>query len=61
MSNVGSLPDTDGQNCSHPIYRERLRDDYRDALRYGGHAPHVLERAFELHLNLRDRGAMLAG
>lgn len=47
--------------CAHPSYRDVLRDYYRDALRYGGHTPHALERAFEMHINLRDRGSMLAG
>jgi len=48
-------------HCAHPSYRELLCDYYRDALRYAGHTPHALERAFEMHINLRDRGSMLAG
>jgi succinyl-CoA:acetate CoA-transferase len=46
--------------CAHPSYREVLRDYSRDAQRYAGHTPHALERAFEMHINLRDRGSMLA-
>ncbi|MCI3206632.1 MULTISPECIES: acetyl-CoA hydrolase/transferase family protein [Pandoraea] len=48
-------------NCAHPSYRDVLREYYRDAQRYGGQTPHALEHAFDLHVNLRERGSMLAG
>jgi len=35
-------------HCAHPSYRDLLRDYYTDALRYGGHTPYALERAYEL-------------
>jgi succinyl-CoA:acetate CoA-transferase len=46
-------------NCTHPSYRDLLRDYYRDALKYEGHTPICLERAFEMHIRLRDTGSML--
>ena len=46
-------------NCAHPSYRPLLRDYYHDALKYGGHTPLALERAFEMHIRLRDTGSML--
>ncbi|EEG07580.1 succinate CoA transferase [Pseudogulbenkiania ferrooxidans 2002] len=47
------------ENCAHPAYRDLLRDYYRDALKYGGQTPHALERAYEMHIRLRDSGSML--
>ena len=47
-------------NCTHPLYRDLLRDYYRDALTLGGQTPHRLERAFELHVRYRETGSMLA-
>ena len=47
------------ENCAHPSYRPLLRDYYNDALKYGGHTPLALERAFEMHIRLRDTGSML--
>ncbi|SCK19894.1 acetyl-CoA hydrolase/transferase family protein [Vogesella sp. LIG4] len=47
------------EHCAHPSYRDALKDYYRDALRYGGQTPHALERAFEMHIRLRDSGSML--
>ncbi|MEC5408748.1 acetyl-CoA hydrolase/transferase family protein [Paraburkholderia sp. MPAMCS5] len=47
------------QNCSHPRYRDLLRDYYRDALRGEGQTPHRLDQAFAWHARLRDTGSML--
>jgi succinyl-CoA:acetate CoA-transferase len=46
------------ENCAHPMYREQLRDYYREALGRGGQTPHVLEKAFSWHTNLAQHGTM---
>ncbi len=46
------------ENCAHPMYREQLRDYYREALERGGQTPHVLEKAFSWHTNLAQHGTM---
>ncbi|MDX2175058.1 MAG: acetyl-CoA hydrolase/transferase family protein [Candidatus Sumerlaeia bacterium] len=43
--------------CAHPGYRDYLNKYIGEAER--GHIPHILERAFELHLNLKRTGSML--
>lgn len=45
------------EHCAHPSFQGYLRDYVRDARR--GHIAHDLRRAFELHLNLIEHGAML--
>jgi succinyl-CoA:acetate CoA-transferase len=47
------------ENCVHPLYRDVLRDYYREALKGGGQTPHQLDQAFALHTRLRDTGSML--
>ncbi|SIT46126.1 Succinyl-CoA:coenzyme A transferase [Paraburkholderia ribeironis] len=47
------------ENCAHPLYRDLLRDYYRDALKWGGQTPHQLDQAFAWHMRLRDTGSML--
>lgn len=47
------------ENCAHPLYRDLLRDYYRDALQWGGQTPHQLDQAFAWHTRLRDTGSML--
>ena len=47
------------ENCAHPLYRDLLRDYYRDALKWGGQTPHQLDQAFAWHTRLRDTGSML--
>ena len=47
------------ENCAHPLYRDLLRDYYRDALKWGGHTPHQLDQAFAWHTRMRDTGSML--
>jgi succinyl-CoA:acetate CoA-transferase len=46
------------ENCTHPIYRDRLRDYFKRALKRGGHTPHLLEEAFSWHETFRQRGTM---
>jgi len=47
------------EHCTHPLYRDLLRDYYRDALKGGGQTPHLLQRAFEMHLRYNETGSML--
>ncbi|MCM3568599.1 acetyl-CoA hydrolase/transferase family protein [Neobacillus mesonae] len=47
------------ENCAHPMYREQLREYYREALTRGGQTPHVLEKAFSWHTNFAANGTML--
>ncbi|MFM0154115.1 acetyl-CoA hydrolase/transferase family protein [Paraburkholderia sediminicola] len=47
------------EKCVHPLYRDLLRDYYRDALQWGGQTPHRLDQAFAWHTRLRDTGSML--
>jgi succinyl-CoA:acetate CoA-transferase len=47
------------ENCVHPEYRDLIRDYYREAeATVGGQTPHMLERAFELHMAYRKHGDM---
>lgn len=46
------------ENCTHPMYREQLREYYQEALEEGGQTPHVLEKAFSWHTNLAQYGTM---
>lgn len=46
------------ENCAHPMYREQLRDYYKEALERGGQTPHILEKAFSWHTNLAQHGTM---
>lgn len=47
------------ENCAHPLYREQLYAYYNEALPRGGQTPHVLEKAFSWHINLKEHGTML--
>lgn len=47
------------ENCTHPMYREQLREYYQEALTRGGQTPHVLEKAFSWHINFSQQGTML--
>ncbi|MDR7001265.1 acetyl-CoA hydrolase/transferase family protein [Neobacillus niacini] len=47
------------ERCAHPMYREQLREYYREALVRGGQTPHVLEKALSWHTNLAANGTML--
>ncbi len=46
------------QNCVHPQYQDMARDYVKEALKRGGHTPHVLEKAFSWHGALREHGDM---
>ncbi|EMJ89715.1 succinate CoA transferase [Leptospira meyeri] len=47
-------------NCAHPIYRDKLREYYENALRVskGKHTPHDLERALSWHVQFLKTGSM---
>ena len=45
-------------NCTHPDYRDALRDYVRRAKMRGGHTPHVIEEALSWHTRLRETGSM---
>lgn len=47
------------ENCVHPMYKQQLWDYYHDALSNGGHTPHNLAKAFEMHINYSQTGSML--
>lgn len=45
---------------SHPKYRPHLRAYFEEAKeKVGGHTPHILEKAFAFHTNLKEKGTML--
>lgn len=47
------------ENCLHPMYKEKMRAYYAEALARGGQTPHVLEKAFSWHAKLAQTGTML--
>ena len=47
-------------NCVHPDYREALSGYFAAACARGGQTPHLLEEALAWHINLGQRGHMLA-
>ncbi|MTJ84300.1 MAG: acetyl-CoA hydrolase/transferase family protein [Telmatospirillum sp.] len=46
------------ENCVHPTFRDAMRDYYKEAVKRGGHTPHVLEKAFSWHIAFRETGDM---
>ncbi|HET8869737.1 MAG TPA: acetyl-CoA hydrolase/transferase family protein [Aquabacterium sp.] len=48
------------EHCVDPLYRDALRDYFKQACRRGGHTPHVLEDAFAWHTRYRETGSMRA-
>lgn len=46
------------ENCVNPYYRDALRDYYHDALKFGGHTPHLLEKALSWHIHYKNQGTM---
>ncbi|WP_246739688.1 acetyl-CoA hydrolase/transferase family protein [Martelella sp. HB161492] len=48
-------------NCVDPLYRDALNDYFQRACRLGGHTPHIMEEAFDWHINLKRHGSMLPG
>src|SRR5690625_545410 len=50
------------ENCAHPMYKEQLLDYLEEAIeKVGGHTPHMLDKAFSWHTNLKENGTMLLG
>lgn len=47
------------ENCVHPMYKELMWDYLKLANRNGGHTPHDLRAAFELHEAFIEQGDML--
>ena len=49
------------QKCAHPLYRDILTEYLEYGLKHAParHTPHVLRRAFELHIRLEETGSML--
>jgi succinyl-CoA:acetate CoA-transferase len=45
-------------NCVHPIYHKQLRNYFEQAKAAKGQTPHLLHRAFEWHLRLKEQGTM---
>ena len=45
---------------AHPSYRPQLRAYFEEAKeKVGGQTPHILEKAFSFHTNLKEKGTML--
>lgn len=48
------------ENCANPIYKQQLLDYLEEAIeKVGGHTPHMLDKAFSWHTNLKENGTML--
>ncbi len=49
------------ENCAHPDYRPQLRRYFEEACAatHGAQTPHLLDRAFRFHENLKRTGTML--
>lgn len=46
------------ENCAHPIYKDALLDYYREAVKRGGHTPHLLQEALAWHVRYQETGTM---
>ncbi|ADY51960.1 succinate CoA transferase [Pseudopedobacter saltans DSM 12145] len=46
------------ENCAHPSYRSYLLDYFDRACERGGQTPHLLEEAFDIYKDLREKGTM---
>ena len=47
------------ENCAHPSYKEQLTAYLEEAIeKVGGHTPHMLDKAFSWHTNLKENGTM---
>jgi succinyl-CoA:acetate CoA-transferase len=46
------------ENCVHPDYKVQMQDYYNRAAERGGHTPHIIEEAFQWHVNLIKTGTM---
>src|SRR5699024_4533947 len=48
------------ENCAHPMYKPQLRAYLEEAKeKVGGQTPHMLDKAFSWHTNLKEKGTML--
>lgn len=47
------------EHCVHPTYKDQLRDYFNEAIKGGGHTPHVLSKAFYMHTKFMEKGSML--
>src|SRR5699024_11469100 len=48
------------ENCAHPKYKKQLLDYLEEAkATVGGHTPRMLDKAFDMHTNLKENGTML--
>ena len=47
------------KNCVHPSFKEQANDYFNEACKTGGHTPHILNKAFNWHINLKENGTML--
>lgn len=48
------------EKCANPIYKDQLREYFEEAKEtVGGQTPHMLDKAFEFHTNLKEHGSML--
>jgi succinyl-CoA:acetate CoA-transferase len=47
------------ERCAHPDYRPQLRAYFEQAVRRGGHTPHMLEQAFSWHSRYQFTKTML--
>jgi acetyl-CoA hydrolase/succinyl-CoA:acetate CoA-transferase len=45
-------------NCMHPDYKEQMQDYVEEALKLDGQTPHVMEKVFNWHLDLKTKGSM---
>lgn len=46
------------ENCVHPEYKAQMQAYFDEACSRGGHTPHIMERAFEWHVNLAKNKTM---
>lgn len=48
------------EKCAHPKYKPQLLAYLEEAIeKTGGHTPHMLDKAFDMHTNLKENGTML--
>ena len=46
------------ENCVHPDYKAQIQDYFDRACERGGHTPHLLEEAFQMHIRAMKTGSM---
>ncbi len=48
-------------NCVHPTYKANIQQYFNTAkTNVGGHTPHIIEQAFDMHIRLKNTGTMQA-